>query len=117
MKHTILFLFLVLSFGAQSATMMIDCEGNDFTAKMRVDLEKKEAHYLEIYSQEGLGPNNLEVSFLASKSSLDMDLHDAIQASAELPTGGKISIENETGSMRFSEAGTDLPLKNCKYSF
>lgn len=117
MKHTFLFLCLGLSLGAQAATMTIDCEGNDFTAKMRVDLEKKKAHYLEIYSQEGLGPNSLEVSFVASTSALNMDLHDAIQVSAELPTGGKISIENEAGTMRFSESGQDLPLKNCKYSF
>jgi hypothetical protein len=111
------FLFLLTSQGAFAATMVAECLGEDFRIRTLVDLDGKTPHYVEVYTQGGLGPNNLEESYVAKKSRFKTDV-DSIRIEADLPMNGRIFINNKDGSIRFPGSDNVVhELKDCKYSF
>ena len=111
------FLFLLASQSVFAATMVSECAGEDFRIRTLVDLNGKEPHYVEVYTQGGLGPNNLEESYVATKSRFKTGA-DSIKIEADLPMSGRISINNKEGNIRFPGADNIVhELKDCKYSF
>ena len=113
----LIFLFLLASLSGFAATMVAECNGEDFRVRTLVDLDGKEPHYVEVYTQGGLGPNNLEESYVAKKSRFKTAA-DSIRIEADLPMNGRISINNKEGNIRFPGSDNIVhELKDCKYSF
>ncbi|MFZ4714006.1 MAG: hypothetical protein ACOYL6_09855 [Bacteriovoracaceae bacterium] len=111
-----LFTLMLIAQGAHAMSMVATCQGEDFYVRTIADVKGKEPLYVEIYTQAGSGPNNLESSYVAIKSKFKTS-PDNVKMEAELPMDGQISIHNKEGAIRFP--GVDAakyPLTDCKYS-
>lgn len=107
---SLLFLLLVASFNS-FAWVYCEDKSNDETL---IIIPEKNYTYIEVYSQGGMGPNNLEASYVSN----DRYNTNSSYTSLDLPFGGEIRLNNYrgkiTGSIKYSKHGPSYFLECSK---
>jgi hypothetical protein len=123
MKKVIIAVLAFINFNSAMAnTLAVTCHTDIETLKVYVDLKDNKApHYIEIYSQGGLGPNFLDASFVATKSELLITPDDEVSVKSEFQNT-KIDIQFNAkaqlghGTMK-SNTSKAIELNPCSYVY